>query len=78
ARSQAAIADVAIEIQASGGRALAISADVTDAGSMKALVARTVDQFGRLDAAFNNATDGPRPAPLAEIDVDAFDLGIRT
>ncbi|MBN8940864.1 MAG: SDR family oxidoreductase [Rhizobiales bacterium] len=78
ARSQAAIADVAGEIQASGGRALAVAADVTDPASMKALVARAVDQFGRLDAAFNNATDGPRPAPLAEIDVDAFDLGIRT
>src|SRR5881275_123134 len=34
--------------------------------------------FGRLDAAFNNATDGPMPAPLADIDVDEFDLGIRT
>lgn len=78
ARSQAAIADVARRIQASGGQALAVAADVTDAGSMKALVARAVQQFGRLDAAFNNATDGPRPAPLAEIDVDAFDLGIRT
>uniref|UniRef100_UPI0013DC1617 SDR family NAD(P)-dependent oxidoreductase n=1 Tax=Stenotrophomonas maltophilia TaxID=40324 RepID=UPI0013DC1617 len=65
-------------IQASGGRALAVAADVTDPAGMKVLVARTVDQFGRLDAAFNNATDGPRPAPLAEIDVDAFDRGIRS
>lgn len=78
ARNPAAIAEVATEIQANGGRALAVAADVTDAGSMKALVAQAVDAFGRLDAAFNNATDGPRPAPLAEIDTDAFDLGIRT
>ena len=35
---------------------------------MRALVERAVDTFGRLDAAFNNATDGPMPAPLADID----------
>jgi NAD(P)-dependent dehydrogenase (short-subunit alcohol dehydrogenase family) len=28
--------------------------------------------------AFNNATDGPRPAPLADIDPDEFDRGIAT
>jgi len=32
----------------------------------------------RLDAAFNNATDGPLPAPLADIDVGEFDRGIAT
>lgn len=78
ARHQAAIDDVARQIAAAGGRALAIASDVTDPASMKALVARTVDTFGRLDAAFNNATDGPRPGSLADIDVEAFDLGIRT
>jgi NAD(P)-dependent dehydrogenase (short-subunit alcohol dehydrogenase family) len=31
-----------------------------------------------VDAAFNNATDGPRPAPLAEIHPDEFDRGIAT
>jgi NAD(P)-dependent dehydrogenase (short-subunit alcohol dehydrogenase family) len=45
---------------------------------MQALVRLAVDEFGRLDAAFNNATDGPMPAPLADIDVDEFDRGIRT
>jgi NAD(P)-dependent dehydrogenase (short-subunit alcohol dehydrogenase family) len=34
--------------------------------------------FGRLDAAFNNATDGPMPTPLADIDPADFDRGIRT
>ncbi len=37
-----------------------------------------MEKFGRLDAAFNNATDGPVLAPLAEIDPLDFDLGIRT
>jgi len=77
-RNQAALEDVARQIQAGGGRALAVSADVTNPESMKALVSRTTDTFGRLDAAFNNATDGPRPAPLAEIEAEAFDHGIRS
>jgi NAD(P)-dependent dehydrogenase (short-subunit alcohol dehydrogenase family) len=45
---------------------------------MRALVRLATDTYGRLDAAFNNATDGPRPAPLADVDVDGFDRGIRT
>ena len=32
-----------------------------------------VATYGRLDAAFNNASAGPMQAPLAEIDVDEFD-----
>ena len=47
--------------------------DVGDDDSMRSLVALAVDAFGRLDAAFNNATDGPMPAPLAEINPDEFD-----
>ncbi len=78
ARTPAAIEEVAREIVWTGGRALAVAADVTDPASMQMLVSRVIDTFGRLDAAFNNATDGPMPAPLAEIDAEAFDRGIRT
>ena len=78
ARDMAALRSVAEGIEARGGRALAVGTDVTDAGSVRRLVERTVAEFGRLDAAFNNATAGPLPAPLAEIDPDEFDLGIAT
>jgi NAD(P)-dependent dehydrogenase (short-subunit alcohol dehydrogenase family) len=76
ARDGAALDSVAAQITESGGRALAVSTDVTDPDAMRDLVDRGVDAFGRLDYAFNNATAGPMPAPLAEIDVDAFDQGI--
>src|SRR5215472_12292843 len=78
ARDTTALKAVADGIQARGGRALAVGADVTDADSVRHVVDQAVSAFGRLDAAFNNATAGPLPAPLADIDPDEFDLGIAT
>src|SRR6266436_2122747 len=57
ARDSTALKSVAEHITARGGRATAIRADVSDADSVRDLVQSTVDTYGRLDAAFNNATD---------------------
>jgi NAD(P)-dependent dehydrogenase (short-subunit alcohol dehydrogenase family) len=78
ARDLAALETVAERIAGQGGQALAVRADVSDADSMRDLVDQVLTSFGRLDATFNNATDGPRPAPLADIDPEAFDRGIAT
>jgi NAD(P)-dependent dehydrogenase (short-subunit alcohol dehydrogenase family) len=76
ARSEEALNEVALGITNAGGQALAVPTDVTDPESMRALVDRAVAAYGRLDFAFNNATGGPMPAPLADIEVDGFDAGI--
>jgi NAD(P)-dependent dehydrogenase (short-subunit alcohol dehydrogenase family) len=47
------------EIKAMGGDALAIACDVTDDDAIKAMIAATVDAFGSLDCAFNNAGIAP-------------------
>ncbi len=78
ARDTAALAAVAKRIEASGGQAIAVGTDVADVTSMRNLVDRAMDTYGRLDAAFNNASDGPMPAPLADIDPGEFDRGIAT
>src|SRR5438270_9399472 len=78
ARDTAALESVAGGIRARGGQALAVGTDVTDAGSMRRLVDQALSAYGRLDAAFNNASAGPMPAPLADIDPDEFDVGIAT
>jgi short-subunit dehydrogenase len=49
---------VAAEIAAAGGRSLAIVADVTREADMRAFVARTITEFGRLDVMMCNAGFG--------------------
>ncbi len=78
ARSNERLQETAAELRNDGGRVLAVPADVTDEDAVRALVDRCVQEFGRLDFAVNNATDGPMPAPLAEIPSDGFSLRIRT
>src|SRR5690242_5716346 len=78
ARDIAALESVAAGIVAGGGRALAVRADVSDVDSMHNLVGQAMATYGRLDMAFNNASGGPMPAPLAEIDPAEFDQGIAT
>ncbi len=46
-------------INAAGGQAIALGADVTDDAAVAAMVATTVAAFGRLDCAFNNAGIAP-------------------
>ena len=78
ARDTDALESVAKRIEARAGHAIAVRTDVADVDSMRNLVDRALATYGRLDAAFNNATDGPLPAPLADIDPDEFDRGIAT
>jgi NAD(P)-dependent dehydrogenase (short-subunit alcohol dehydrogenase family) len=78
ARSAEALESVAARIQASGGHATAVPTDVSDVDSMRNLVDTALTAYGRLDAAFNNASAGPLPAPLADIDPAEFDRGIAT
>ena len=46
---------VAEEIRRAGGRAVAVSVDVTDAHQIDAMVRTALDKFGRVDALVNNA-----------------------
>ena len=78
ARDLGALNQVAERIRGNGGKALAVRTDVSDEASMREFTEAALGEYGRLDAAFNNATDGPRPAPLADIATAEFDRGIAT
>ncbi|KQP58081.1 SDR family oxidoreductase [Methylobacterium sp. Leaf108] len=60
-------------IEEAGGRVLAVRCDVSEAGDVKAALDRTIQTFGRLDVAFNNAGIEQPMAPVAEIEDEDFD-----
>ena len=77
-RNAAALAETLAAAREQGSDALAIEADVSDAASVKAAFAQTIEQLGGLDGAFNNAGIGAPTVPLeliAEADYDAV-LGV--
>jgi len=77
ARDAQALESIANAIQEAGGKALAVPTDISDPEAVARLVARTLDAYGRLDAAFNNAAGGARPpTPLAEIPVEDYDSAL--
>jgi len=72
ARDEHALSTLADRLDAPD-RVLALATDVTDAAALSRLIDATVERFGRLDAAVNNAGTIHRPAPIADIDPDEFD-----
>jgi 3-oxoacyl-[acyl-carrier protein] reductase len=68
----AGVKAVAAEIEARGGRALALQADVTKPEDARRLVDETLNKFGRLDILVNNA--GVRPeGPFETMTLEAWD-----
>ncbi|HEY8965580.1 MAG TPA: SDR family oxidoreductase [Candidatus Methylacidiphilales bacterium] len=55
ARRESELKSLVAEIEAAGGRAVALAGDVKSEAYAKALVALAVSAYGRLDVAFNNA-----------------------
>ena len=55
-----------------GQRALAVSADMTDAASVAALFDQARSRFGRLDVLFNNAGTGAPPLLLEDLSVEQW------
>src|SRR3954471_20582348 len=58
---------------AAGHKAIGIRCDVSDDAQVQAMVERTVGEFGRLDAAFNNAGVMANIAPTADSSREEWD-----
>ncbi len=63
---------VAEQIRAAGGRALFVATDVTVDADVERLTQAALTEYGRLDAAFNNAGAVNAFGPIAEIGDDAW------
>jgi NAD(P)-dependent dehydrogenase (short-subunit alcohol dehydrogenase family) len=63
---------VASELRALGAEAEFIQADVRTEEDVRRLVDRTVERFGRLDAAVNNAGTEGKPGPVVEQTADTY------
>ena len=69
-------AETVTMIEAAGGKALFQACDVSQGDQVKAMVAKAVEAFGRLDYAFNNAGINNMGANEYDDDVWAKSLGV--
>ncbi|WP_433378829.1 SDR family NAD(P)-dependent oxidoreductase [Actinoplanes sp. CA-142083] len=77
ARDAQRLGAVRDEIEAAGGVAVAVPADVSELAATEEMVGRAVGEFGRLDVAVNAAAaHGSRPRPLADVPPEEFDAAL--
>ncbi|XAZ21416.1 SDR family oxidoreductase [Sinorhizobium sp. B11] len=72
--NESAVRVAADSLTSSGHRAIAIQCDVADMEQVAAMVEKTVAEFGRLDAAFNNAGVQSPVAETADADPKDYDF----
>ncbi|MFE7385332.1 SDR family NAD(P)-dependent oxidoreductase [Streptomyces zhihengii] len=65
-------------IEAAGGTATAVTADVTESGQLQNLVRQSVTRFGGLDIAVNNAGILRGTVPVGDLSEDDWDAVLRT
>ncbi len=70
--------EVAKEGAALGRKTLVVPTDLSDPAQIKALFAKTVEVFGRLDLLFNNAGIGAPQMPLEDLPFDKWQAVVAT
>ena len=71
--SEKANLETASMIEEDGGKALAIKVDVTKSEDIRNALTKTIEAFGKLDIAFNNAGIEYKIQPLHEIEEEEFE-----
>ncbi len=68
-----AAAETAEAVRDRGGRAIAVTADVSDASDVERFVTETVDAFGRIDVLHNNAGIPQESTPVEDVTEATWD-----
>jgi NAD(P)-dependent dehydrogenase (short-subunit alcohol dehydrogenase family) len=77
ARDAERLQHLAAEIEAAGGTALSVPTDIGNPADVRRMVDLTLDAFGRLDIAVNNAAGGGHPpTPLTDVATADFDSAL--
>ena len=68
--------EIVREIEAVGGHAMSILADITDATQVDSMVREAIGHFGQIDILVNNAAarQGPDLVPVVNLDEEVWDL----
>jgi NAD(P)-dependent dehydrogenase (short-subunit alcohol dehydrogenase family) len=77
-RTAASLHETVGLIEATGGTATAVTADVTDSNQLRTLVGHSVTRFGGLDIAVNNAGILRGTVPVGEVSEEDWDAVLRT
>ncbi|MYT39190.1 SDR family oxidoreductase [Streptomyces sp. SID8356] len=77
-RTAASLDEMVRLIEGGGGRAAAVTVDVTDSGRVRDLVRESVRRFGGLDIAVNNAGIFRGAGPVGEVGEEDWDAVLRT
>jgi 3-oxoacyl-[acyl-carrier protein] reductase len=75
-KSKSAAEETVAEIEKSGGKALAVKADVTDEKQVQMLVEKTCEHFGRLDILIANAGGPTEFCPTTELSSENWHDGL--
>ena len=70
--------ELAEELRALGSEAEFINADVRDEDDVRDMVDQTVERFGRLDVAVNNAGTEGRPSPITDQSAETYNATFDT
>lgn len=70
--------DAVAQIKAEGGQAIFLQADLSISTQVKSVVDAVVQQYGRLDCAFNNAGTAEPPLGTVDLPEEEFDRVINT
>jgi NAD(P)-dependent dehydrogenase (short-subunit alcohol dehydrogenase family) len=72
ARTASRLKEVADTINASGGRAKAIPADISDENQVRRMVAQTLAEYGKIDTLVNNAGIAGPTAKVVDMELDKW------